>query len=147
MIRKLATVLRWPARDQKLVLRTLGWYALLRVLLWVVPYRRLRGLLRAATAQATRQGRAASEDRRDPAHICTLVARVGYYVPGETCLLRALVAQQLLRRQGCPAIVAAGARSDGAGGLEAHAWIETPETTFFRISSYHCFTLRDTDLP
>jgi hypothetical protein len=59
--------------------------------------------------------------------LCRLVALVegtARYVPGATCLARALVAELTLRRFHYPADLHIGFRKTAPDGLQAHAWIE-----------------------
>ena len=53
-----------------------------------------------------------------------LVAFASSFVPGSTCLTRALALSSLLARRGIEARVVVGARR-AASGLEAHAWVTT----------------------
>jgi hypothetical protein len=50
------------------------------------------------------------------------VDRAGRYVPGGTCLAKALALARMLRARGIAADVRVGVRT--AGGFDAHAWIE-----------------------
>ena len=47
------------------------------------------------------------------------------YVPGATCLVRALTAMSVLNLTGVRAKLQLGVRKTHAGCLEAHAWVET----------------------
>ncbi|MGH9900718.1 MAG: lasso peptide biosynthesis B2 protein, partial [Pyrinomonadaceae bacterium] len=47
------------------------------------------------------------------------------YVPGATCLPRALATKVLLARSGHRASLCFGVAKDAGGRLEAHAWVES----------------------
>jgi transglutaminase-like putative cysteine protease len=55
--------------------------------------------------------------------VATAVDRAGRYVPGATCLPKALVLAWMLRRAGLDAAVRFGVKTDG--GFDAHAWVES----------------------
>ena len=57
-----------------------------------------------------------------PARAAALVAAAASFVPGSTCLTRALALSAVLARRGVPSRVVIGARR-AASGLEAHAWV------------------------
>jgi hypothetical protein len=53
------------------------------------------------------------------------VGLVSRTVPGATCLTQALAAQVLLSRHGCGSRLRIGVARAAAGGLVAHAWLES----------------------
>ena len=53
------------------------------------------------------------------------VSLVSRTVPGATCLTQALAAQILLSRRGCGSRLKIGVARAAAGGLVAHAWLES----------------------
>ena len=85
-----------------------------RLALWCLPLERLR-----AFASRTRRRQEA-----DPHPIVRGVATAARFVPGASCLVRALAAQILLARAGVPATLRLGIRKDPDGKFQAHAWLE-----------------------
>lgn len=82
---------------------------------------RLIGAPRIDRATASRQQTLATPDElRD---VATAIARASRYIPGTTCLSRALALQRMLNRRGIAADIRLGVRTD-AGQLSAHAWVE-----------------------
>ncbi len=60
-----------------------------------------------------------------PRRVVWAVDRASWLTPGKsTCLHRALVTRILLAHQDIETILHIGARHDGEGKLEAHAWLE-----------------------
>ena len=62
--------------------------------------------------------------RADKRHLARTVDRAARFVPGATCLVRALAGAHLLAAAGQRAEVFIGVRRR-AGALEAHAWLES----------------------
>ena len=113
---------RLPAADRRLLVKVMLLVWMVRVGLWMLPFRAVRRLLaklaRKPVAPQTRDG--------------TLVSRVVWavtvacrYVPAATCLTQALVTKLLLERRNCDAILRIGVARSAEGQLEAHAWVES----------------------
>lgn len=111
---------RWrslPGSERRLLAEAAVLLALVRLGLWVLPFRRLRAILASYGRRTTREAMPA--DR-----IAWAVAASGRRLPG-TCLALALAAQAMLARRGHTSALRIGvARSDG-GALLAHAWVES----------------------
>jgi Transglutaminase-like superfamily len=73
-----------------------------------------------STEHDVRGGLAGADDVRD---LVAAIDRASRYVPGGTCLPRAIALTWMLRRRGIAAIVRLGARSQ-SGAFKAHAWVE-----------------------
>lgn len=121
---RLRRFLRLPRADRGLLLEALLLVSLIRLVLWVVPFRALRRSLYRLTdvpaAAGGVTGRGLPPDR-----IGWAVAAASRYVPRATCLVQALAGRVLLERQGHPASLRIGvARDDERGNFEAHAWLE-----------------------
>jgi len=127
--------------DRYLLIEAALLVAVVRLGLWVLPFRTLRVWLdrlerRSRIREDTR--RHANEDslfallripsrieiRASPERIAWAVAVASSCVPATTCLVRALVAQVLLGRRGYPARLCIGVAKGDGGQLEAHAWVE-----------------------
>lgn len=52
------------------------------------------------------------------------IQKAGRYIPGCTCLIKALAAQYLLREQGYDSQLQIGVLKDQQQSLKAHAWLE-----------------------
>lgn len=112
---------RLPSRRRRLIVPALLVLVCVRLALSLLPYRtRMRCLeaLRRHTSRMT-PGDATPED------VARVVARVSAVVPLASCLTQALATCLLLRPDEKTARLRIGVRHGEAGGLQAHAWIET----------------------
>ena len=114
----LARFLRLPAGDRKLLVLAGTLLLAVRLGLWLLPFRVVRRLALGAAAAG---GRLACSP---PERIAWAVATAARFVPGATCLPRALVAESLLRRMGYAATLHIGVTRGDDRTLEAHAWVE-----------------------
>ena len=112
---------RLPLRSGHLRVTSLLLLGLVRVGLWLLPFRTLRRLLAHMmhTSVAPQGGDQASI--RQVVRAVTVASR---YVPAATCLTQALATQVLLRRRGHPANLRIGVARSAAGEFQAHAWVE-----------------------
>jgi hypothetical protein len=94
--------------------------ALVRAALWIAPVRRWR--LRGRTAGRVPVPTPESPPLRD---IIWAVASASRFVPGASCLTRAMVAQMMLARFGRTSRLHIGVARARDGRLEAHAWLES----------------------
>jgi hypothetical protein len=95
--------------------------AVIRIGLCVRPFvvvRRLVGRWARRTSQRAPPG------QRRPEALVRAVRRVARFVPRASCLTQALAAEVLLSRAGHTPRLRIGLRHDGAGALNAHAWVE-----------------------
>lgn len=118
-MRRLQSFLRLPARERFLYLRT--WLLLFRIrlMLWVLPYRRWRQI----AAQMIRVENERQLDRPQVNQITRAVRVMSKYVPQASCLTQALAAQTLLANEGQRSQLRVGVTQNG-GKLEAHAWVQ-----------------------
>jgi hypothetical protein len=107
-----------PAAERRLVLRALTLVALVRMGLWVVPFKRLRTLV-SVSPDAHRNAAA----RHAPDAIVRAVVAASRRVPAASCLTQALAAQRLLAREGYDSKLEIGVARSEAGTFEAHAWL------------------------
>lgn len=118
---------RWRAlspADRRLRLAALRVIAAARVRLWLRPFPAVRAWAERAAAPAAPGSPAPS-----PSDVDRAVRSAASLVPGSTCLVKALAARVLLGRAGIPAGIRLGVARDGAGGLDAHAWVECADGT------------------
>jgi hypothetical protein len=104
-----------PRGEQLLLLRTLFVVGLIRVGLWVLPFRVMQQFaFRARKKQATVYS---------VEQFVWAVRAVSRRVPGATCLTQALAAQVLLSRAGHSSRVEIGVAKDEKHQFQAHAWL------------------------
>jgi len=107
-----------PDPDRRLLRLAAGLVVASRVALWLLPYRLI---CRAFCITPMRLGL-----RRgvQPARIAWAVDAAARYVPGASCLTRALAGLILARSAGHPADLRIGVRKSSHKPFEAHAWLE-----------------------
>ena len=94
---------------------------LVRLGLWVLPFRVVHGML----ARSLRQSK-----RGIPAERITwAVSAAARRIPRATCLTQALAGLLLLSRYGHAATLRLGVAKDPHGRLQAHAWLESEGRT------------------
>lgn len=107
------------AADWRLRCEAVAVLALVRVGLWILPFKTVGRMTAGTTA------------RRDnnPAGTAQRVSRAipssARMIPGASCLTQALAAEVLMRRRGCPCALRLGVARNAAGDLRAHAWLES----------------------
>ena len=121
-MKRLRRFFHLPATDQSLLVRAAFTVAVVRVGLWVLPFRILRRLLAGMTREINVRQEA---DTNSVDRTVWAVEVVSRYVPRATCLTQALAAQVLLARRGCPTRLSIGVAKNQEGNVEAHAWVES----------------------
>lgn len=101
--------------EAPLLLVALGTVIVIRLGLWVLPFRTLRAILARAGQRSGLQ--------RAPAHLAWAVAVTSPFVPAASCLTQALATDVLLRRAGYQGVLHIGVTLRH-GRLAAHAWVE-----------------------
>jgi hypothetical protein len=120
-MRRLTKFLALPAEDRRALAVSLALICLVRISLWIVPFRWLRtAVRRVASPPGGKPEPAPGEAERT----VQAIERAARSVPGATCLTQALAAEILLRRAGHPAAIRVGVAKSSSGELAAHAWIE-----------------------
>lgn len=115
-VRKLSTL---PSGERALALQALGTLLVVRLLLWMLPFRHVRSVVDRWASTA-----AVNPDLAFAQAVRRAVDRAARTVAGSDCLPQALTAEVMLRRAGVPARVSIGVASDGQL-LSAHAWVES----------------------
>ncbi len=101
--------------EKLLLLRTLSVVGLIRIGLWVLPFRMIqRFAFRARRKQETPYS---------VEQFVWAVRAVSRLVPGATCLTQALAAQMLLTRAGHASRVEIGVAKGEKNQFQAHAWL------------------------
>ena len=115
MIAEARTLARLDAADVRVLGHALLTLVRVRVWLWTRPwrsvYRSLERPVRVVAAQP------------DVRRLAWAIRAASRWIPGATCLTRAVALQQLLSRFGYDAIVQIGIQH-GTGTFTAHAWTE-----------------------
>ncbi|HTE44955.1 MAG TPA: lasso peptide biosynthesis B2 protein [Gemmatimonadaceae bacterium] len=93
-----------------------------RLSLWCMPYPRFRAYLERRRDTRMRNPRAGL--RVDPSQIAWQVGLANALIPRSTCLVRALVAEQLLAEAGYASVLRLGVATTTDGAFMAHAWLE-----------------------
>jgi hypothetical protein len=119
MLLRLRSLIRLPSSERRLALQALGTLTLVRLILGLLPFARVRALVdRWSTAPAV------AADAGVARAVRRAVDRAARSIEGSDCLPRALAAELMLRRAGQPARMSIGVAPDGAP-LDAHAWVES----------------------
>jgi hypothetical protein len=108
-----------PAAERQLVLRTIPLVATIRVALWVIPFRRVRHLLRRSE-----QVTFPVSDSLPISRLEWAVRAASRRIPMATCLTQSLALQFLLAKTGRPSQLHIGVKKDPKSGFRAHAWVE-----------------------
>ena len=116
-VHRLLTFARLPSADRHLAFRAALWLIAARVVLWTLPFARVRDL-------ADRAGTIRSSSANDaPGRIAWAVETTARSIPKATCLTQALAAHVMLTRAGEHPELKIGVATD-KGDFEAHAWLE-----------------------
>lgn len=94
---------------------------LVRLALWILPFRVLRQFSGKPSGEENGSGKVHVARRSRIASAIRIVSRV---IPGATCLTQALAAQALLRLRGDWAKLCLGVGRGELGEFKAHAWLE-----------------------
>ena len=121
---KLGRFLRRDGADRRLLLRAVFWLALARLVLAVVPFRRLSARLAAESDFPCTE-----PDSERASRIGRAVVTAARHVPWRAdCLPQSLAARMLLRRHGLPSTLHIGVTRGDGQKLSGHAWLTCGET-------------------
>lgn len=112
---KIARRSRLAFRHAGLLCRALVTVAVSRILLCVLPYRKISKLIQLRPTRAAIP--------RNPYLVAWAVKNAARIVPVANCLTQALAAQYILARSGVVATVRIGVAQDADAKVEAHAWV------------------------
>jgi hypothetical protein len=112
------------ARERRLLLVGGVVVACVRILLWILPFRRL---VRLVERTALRSARVAPVRLPEDTNVTLAwgVTTAARYVPRATCLTQALAAQWLFAWFGHPTQLRIGVAKGNGKLLQAHAWLES----------------------
>ncbi|MHB1097531.1 MAG: lasso peptide biosynthesis B2 protein [Gemmatimonadaceae bacterium] len=119
MLRRVRRLSTLPSAERALALQALGTLSVVRLSLWMLPFRRVRALVDRWASNAV-----TDPDLVFARAVRRAVDRAARTLAGSDCLPQALTAEVMLRRAGVPARVSIGVSSDGQL-LSAHAWVES----------------------
>jgi hypothetical protein len=117
-MRRLRRLLGLSPEDRRLLLRAWRLEVVIRLGLWLLPFRSVRRRV-ASTRHRVGPATPAGTDQR----IEWAVTSAARYVPAATCLTQALAAKVLLNGAGRPARLTIGVERHG-DSVRAHAWVE-----------------------
>lgn len=122
-MRRLGKFFQLSTTDQWLLVKSTLLLVVIRLGLWLLPFRTLRRLLSGLTTVSTRS------EESDPSFIDRVVWAVevaGRYLPRVgSCLTQALTTQAMLARRGHPTVLRIGVVKDEGEKLQAHSWLES----------------------
>ena len=126
-VNTLKSFARLPRQDQRLLIRAFCLAGFVRLVILIVPFRRLSPFLGSHMGESPRE-----EDDARLAYawrVGQTVETVSRYTPWKSkCLVQAVVAKILLRRLGIANTLYMGVARDEGEGLVAHAWLRCGET-------------------
>lgn len=120
-MKKVAKFLQLPQHDRRLLLGSVFLVGLIRIGLWLIPFKSFWGLISKKTQNSI------DLPCGEPAELSRVVWAVktaSRLIPKATCLVQALAAQVLLNRRGHPTRLRIGVAKSEEGQLLAHAWVE-----------------------
>lgn len=113
------SALRLDARSRGAALRALACLIGARLLLAAAPYAVVRNRLDRISARRSRS------PLMTQAECARAIDRAAQLLPDTRCLVRAVAAEYLLRREGHAAALKLGVNLDEFRQLKAHAWVES----------------------
>jgi Transglutaminase-like superfamily len=117
---KIFRFLGWPYPKKKLLLQVFVLIARIRICLWLIPSKTLKGYI--STPELPRGDQASNWDTVN--ELVDYVRFCSRFVPYATCLTQALATRSMLRRMGQNCMLKIGVDKDQDHKLLAHAWIE-----------------------
>jgi hypothetical protein len=115
-----------PATDQQIILKAFFLLSIIRLGMWLLPFRNLKLTLERLfpfPVITTKQS-FSPEKEISAKKFSWAVRTVSRYVPSATCLAQALTLQALLSREGIRSDLAIGVARGDESGIAAHAWLE-----------------------
>jgi hypothetical protein len=121
-MRRVIRLIQRPPLERRLLLQAAWLVGMTRLGLWLLPFATLwRWWQRWSRPRPPRH----TAEQPSAARLAWAVRAVARYVPAATCLTQSLAARVLLAWYGQAAQVHIGVAKTRAGGLEAHAWVES----------------------
>jgi transglutaminase superfamily protein len=108
-----------PHAERLLLIRAAALLCMVRLGLWLLPFRRLSTLVQRGKLRLRPDGPPSAE------RIGWAIRVASRYVPRATCLAQALAALAMLERAGLPAQLYIGVARNDEQLFQAHAWVES----------------------
>lgn len=129
--------LSWP--DKRLIIKTFLIMFKIRIILWIFPFKYIQESMQEPPKNK------AKNNNMEVEHVKWVVNTVSIYLPGSTCLARALTGYKLLSSMNYDSQVKIGVGKDCRGEFEAHAWLETGDKIIIGESEKEYAYLSDLD--
>jgi hypothetical protein len=113
-----------PAEERLLLVKALSLLIIIRLGLWLLPFRTLQRTLEKLFQSPITSHRQSSL----PEKFSWAIDVVSRFVPSATCLAQALTLQALLSLEGIRSALAIGVARGDESGIAAHAWLEIDGT-------------------
>lgn len=124
-LRALRAFGRLSAAERRFHLAVWARLLLARLLLWLLPFRRIQAWLERRESAGSRPATSDGERAARLQRILRAHRRVKRFVPRATCLVNALCVHTLCLRAGLPSELVIGVKHDPAGAFAAHAWVRS----------------------
>ncbi|TWH45940.1 lasso peptide biosynthesis B2 protein [Sporomusa sp. KB1] len=126
-MKKIQQFVRLSWAEQRLFITVVGLTAIIRFALLILPFRWLQPMLGTQMTESQLEVDKASQHKAQ--QVGRMVERVSRYTPWQSkCLVQALAAKLLLRRQGITNTLYLGVGKDASNALIAHAWLRCGNT-------------------
>ena len=116
--------LKLPLGDKCLLILTFNVVLIVRLMLWLLPFRHFRALVDKSTPAFTPKDERDSERMLRIAWAVTQTARP---IPGATCFTQAIATKILMSWWRYPCVIQIGVMKDEEGALKSHAWVEVDD--------------------
>jgi len=117
-LNKLRKFISLTVRDKFLFIEAFSWLLLAKLVLIILPFKRILPLLK--------QKESRKEGSFDVISIRDALARASTATPWlSTCLIKSMAARWMLNKRKIPSRMSIGMRKDIKGGLKMHAWISS----------------------
>jgi hypothetical protein len=124
--------------ERRLIVEACCLLALARMIVLMVPFRRIAPLLGRTMAESPP---GASQQLTMAQKISWAVQTAGRHTPWESkCLAQAMAAKMMLRRRQIPSTLYLGLAKDEQGELTAHAWLRCGDLILTGGQNYESFT-------
>lgn len=143
--RPLRRFLRLSSAKRRLLVEAAVLLETIKLGLRLLPFKILRRLLTRVSRASAGTLYGTLEARAFVREVTWAIEAASLYIPGtKTCLVRALAAQVLLDRRGCPSLLHIGVLKGVGGRLQAHAWVESGGEVLIGGEEAEPFTLLTT---
>lgn len=114
----ISNFIKLPYSDKKVAIEALFWLILLRLMVWMFPFKFVQKRVQKITNYLSSGSAPVSMSR-----VRVMIVIVSRYVPRATCLVQALAGYILFSKYGYNTSIKIGVLTEN-GEFEAHAWLE-----------------------